>query len=103
MEGYTMVQGLGERLQQKRICMRISQREAAEAIGVSYSIISNYEKNERTPSLEKLMALANLYHCSVDYLLGIDKSSNSLIDVSMLDEEQIARLQYFLSSINNTL
>ncbi len=95
-----MVQGLGERLQQKRICMKISQKEAAKAIGVSYSIISNYEKNERTPSVENLMALANLYHCSTDYLLGIEKSSGSLIDVSMLNEEQISRLQYFLSSIN---
>lgn len=95
-----MVQGLGERLQQKRSGLKISQKEAAEAIGVSYSIISNYEKNERTPSLEKLMALANLYHCSVDYLLGIEKTSRASIDVSMLDDEQLSRLQYFLSSIN---
>ncbi|MCM1219502.1 MAG: helix-turn-helix domain-containing protein [Lachnospiraceae bacterium] len=98
--GLSMVQGLGERLRQKRSCMKISQKEAAEAIGVSYSIISNYEKNERTPSVESLMALANLYQCSVDYLLGIEKSSNASIDASMLDEEQRARLQYFLSSIN---
>lgn len=95
-----MVQGLGERLQQKRTNLKISQKEAAEAIGVSYSIISNYEKNERTPSLEKLMALANLYHCSVDFLLGIEKSPRANIDMSMLDDEQIARLQYFLASIN---
>lgn len=95
-----MVHGLGERLQQKRSGLKISQKEAAEAIGVSYSIISNYEKNERTPSLEKLMALANLYRCSVDYLLGIEKSSHASIDVSMLDDEQRSRLQYFLSSIN---
>lgn len=95
-----MVQGLGERLQQKRSSLKISQKEAAEAIGVSYSIISNYEKNERTPSVENLMALANLYHCSSDYLLGLEKSSSTLIDVSMLNEEQRSRLQYFLSSIN---
>lgn len=95
-----MVHGLGERLQQKRSGLKISQKEAAEAIGVSYSIISNYEKNERTPSLEKLMALANLYRCSVDYLLGIEKSSHASIDVSMLDDEQRSRLQYFLSSIS---
>ncbi len=95
-----MVQGLGERLQQKRSGLKISQKEAAEAIGVSYSIISNYEKNERTPSLKKLMALANLYHCSVDYLLGIENTSRASIDVSMLDDEQISRLQYFLSSIS---
>lgn len=95
-----MVQGLGERLQQKRTGLKISQKEAAKAIGVSYSIISNYEKNERTPSVENLMALANLYHCSVDYLLGIEKSPSALIDVSMLNEEQRSRLQYFLSSVN---
>ena len=95
-----MVQGLGERLQQKRTSLKISQKEAAEAIGVSYSIISNYEKNERTPSVENLMALANLYHCSSDYLLGLEKPSSALIDVSMLDDEQRSRLQYFLASIN---
>ena len=100
MEVLTMVHGLGERLQQKRSGLKISQKEAAAAIGVSYSIISNYEKNERTPSLEKLMALANLYRCSVDYLLGIEKSSHASIDVSMLDDEQRSRLQYFLPSIN---
>lgn len=95
-----MVYGLGERLQQKRTCMKISQKEAAVTVGVSPSIISNYENGERTPSVEILMALANLYQCSTDYLLGLEKSSDSFIDVSMLDEEQKSRLQYFLSSIS---
>lgn len=26
---------------------------------------------ERSPSIESLMALTNLYHCSTDYLLGL--------------------------------
>lgn len=95
-----MVQGLGERLQQKRSSMKLSQKEVANAVGVNPSVISNYENGERTPSVEVLMSLASLYHCSVDYLLGIEKSSHASIDVSMLDDEQIARLQYFLSSIN---
>lgn len=95
-----MVYGLGERLQLKRTGLKISQKEAAGAIGVSASIISNYESGERTPSVENLMALANLYHCSTDYLLGLEKSSAMAMDVSMLDEEQRTRLQYFLSSIN---
>lgn len=95
-----MVQGLGERLQQKRSSIKLSQKEVANAVGVNPSVISNYENGERTPSVEVLMALASLLHCSVDYLLGIEKSSHASIDVSMLDDEQIARLQYFLSSIN---
>lgn len=95
-----MVYGLGERLQQKRTGLKISQKEVAVAIGVSASIISNYESGERTPSIENLMALASLYKCSTDYLLGLEKSSSMAVDVSMLNEEQRARLQYFLSSIN---
>lgn len=95
-----MIQGLGERLQQKRSSQKLSQKEVANAVGVNPSVISNYENGERTPSVEVLMALACLFHCSVDYLLGIEKSSHASIDVSMLDDEQIARLQYFLSSIN---
>lgn len=96
-----MVNGLGERLQQKRAGLKISQKEVAGVIGVSASIISNYESGERTPSLENLIALANLYKCSTDYLLGLEKTSSVTVDVSMLNEEQRARLQYFLSSINN--
>ena len=95
-----MVQGFGERLQQKRSSIKLSQKEVANAVGVNPSVISNYEIGERTPSVEVLMALASLYHCSVDYLLGIEKTSRASIDVSMLDDEQISRLQYFLSSIN---
>uniref|UniRef100_UPI0040567C0B helix-turn-helix domain-containing protein n=1 Tax=Agathobacter sp. TaxID=2021311 RepID=UPI0040567C0B len=94
-----MVKGLGERLQQQRLNMRISQKEAALAIGVSPSIISNYESSERTPSVENLMALASLYRCSVDYLLGISNTSHTCIDTSMLTEKQILFLQQFLDEI----
>ena len=94
-----MIHGLGERLQQKRSNLKLSQKQVANAVGVNPSVISNYETGERTPSVEVLVKLANLYRCSSDYLLGLEKSSN-LIDVSMLDSEQISRLQYFLTSIN---
>jgi len=91
-----MIQGLGERLQKQRMNLKLSQKEAAIAIGVSPSIISNYEKGERVPSLENLMALAGLYRCSTDYLLGLEKSEDMSVDVSMLDDEQRRLLQYFL-------
>ena len=91
-----MIQGLGERLQKQRMNLKLSQKEAAIAIGVSPSIISNYEKGERVPSLENLMALAGLYRCSTDYLLGLEKSEDMSVDVSMLDDEQRRLFQYFL-------
>ena len=100
MEVKLMVNGLGERLQTLRNSYKLSQKEVAVAIGVSPSLSSNYEKSERTPSAESLMALANLYHCSTDYLLGIDKKiSDKSIDCSMLSDEQFSMLFNFLQSL----
>lgn len=95
-----MVNGLGSRLQEQRKLLKLSQKEVAQAIGVSPSVVSNYESGERTPSVECLMALAGLYRCSTDYLLGIDKGScSSYIDTSNLSKEQHKLLQTFLESI----
>uniref|UniRef100_UPI00405722F0 helix-turn-helix domain-containing protein n=1 Tax=Acetatifactor sp. TaxID=1872090 RepID=UPI00405722F0 len=92
-----MIYGLGERLYERRMLKKLSQKEVANIINVSASVVSNYEKGERTPSLEILMALARLYQCSTDYLLGFEKPDKSkLVDVSMLSDEQIGLLQKFL-------
>lgn len=91
-----MVNGLGERLQKQRQLLNLSQKEVANAIGVSASIISNYESAERVPSVENLMALAGLYRCSVDYLLGIQNNNPVNIDITMLTDRQIKILQDFL-------
>lgn len=95
-----MVQGLGNRLTEQRVLRKLSQKEVAAAIKVSVSVISNYEHGERTPSVETLMALAGLYRCSVDYLLGIDKGNSVGIDTSMLTEKQVVLLQEFLESLS---
>lgn len=95
-----MVSGLGNRLQKQRQLLKLSQKEVAKAIDVSPSVVSNYESGERTPSVENLMALAGLYRCSTDYLLGIDKSCcSSYIDTSYLSAEQHKLLQSFLESL----
>ena len=91
-----MVSGLGERLQEQRMLNRLSQKEVAAVVGVSASIISNYERAERVPSVENLMALASLYRCSVDYLLGIRNDDRINIDTSMLSDRQVKLLQDFL-------
>ena len=80
----------------------MSQKEVAGIINTSPSIISNYESGERTPSVENLMALANLYHCSTDYLLGFQTNENdNTLDVSMLSGEQKALLQKLLATMKS--
>lgn len=95
-----MIRGFGERLQTLRKSKGLSQKQVADAVGISASVISNYESSERTPSLENLIALAGFYRCSTDYLLGLEKSDNSkVLDVSMLTDEQIRLLSAFISSL----
>ena len=95
-----MIYGLGERLQEQRLLQNLSQKEVADIINVSPSIVSNYERSERVPSLEILVSLARLFHCSTDYLLGFQSNDNDhTLNVSMLSMEQKALLQHFLTSL----
>ena len=68
----------------------MTQKELAEKIGVTKSVISYYELRDRSPSPEVVIKLANIFHVSVDYLLGREAKQNSMIDISGLSDEDIA-------------
>ena len=65
-----MIYGLPEKLHRLRLNKGLTQRQVADRLCVSPSIISGYETCERTPSTEVLLALSYLYQCSTDFLLG---------------------------------
>ena len=97
-----MIKGLPERLQELRAKYGYSQRQVADKIKVSPSIVSGYETGERTPSTEVLLQLSSIYKCSTDYLLG--KESNYpqiLLDVSDLTDAQIQAIQNLIACIKN--
>lgn len=49
---------------------KISQKEAAAALGVSQALLSHYEKGIRECGLDFLVRAAEYYNVSTDYLLG---------------------------------
>lgn len=51
----------------------ISQKELADALGISQRAYSHYENGTRKIPLDILIALAEYYGCSTDYLLGRTK------------------------------
>ncbi|MBQ6698831.1 MAG: helix-turn-helix transcriptional regulator [Oscillospiraceae bacterium] len=61
----------------------MTQKDLADRIGVTKSVVSFYELRERTPSPEVLIKLATIFHVSSDYLLGIEKGKS--IDITGLD------------------
>lgn len=60
----------------------ISMKEAAHLLNMPYTTYVNYEKGTREPNSETLIALANFYNTSIDYMIG---KSNERIDEKTLD------------------
>ena len=79
-------------LRQLREANGYSQKLVAARIGCSPSIVSSYETGERLPSIHNLIALADLYHVSVDTLLGRKAASSQGLDTEGLTDSQINAL-----------
>lgn len=83
-----MIEKLGERLRDLRMSQKLSQTDLSKRIGVTNAMISAIENEERSPSLETLIKLANCFKTSSDYLLGIKPKEPLNLDGLSLDEIQ---------------
>ena len=59
-----------ENLKNARKKAGLTQAQAAEAIGVNDGTYKNYEQGKREPNGDKMVAIANLFGVTTDYLLG---------------------------------
>ncbi len=48
----------------------VSQKQLADAIGVSQQSINKYENHNIEPDIETMIRIANYFNTSVDYLIG---------------------------------
>lgn len=86
----------GERLKELRQNAGLTQKQLADKIWVTKASISYYEQSERNPSPEVLMKLANAFHVTTDYLLGIENKQH-YIDVSDLLPEDIEFIHHTIT------
>ncbi len=78
-------------LKELRTQSGLTQKQLGEKIGVTKSVISYYELQERVPSPEVLKKIAAVFHVSTDYLLGVEKAPS--LDVSGLESEDIVMIK----------
>lgn len=76
--GDTISIRLPEQLRKLRKRRGYSQEEIATLLFIHRSTYSYYETGQTQPTLEILAALAQFYHVSLEYLLGL--TENSTID-----------------------
>lgn len=62
----------GERLKELRQEKGIGQVELSERLNMSKGIISLWENGLREPTMSSLIALAQYFEVSIDYLVGLE-------------------------------
>ena len=67
------------RIQELRINSGLTQKQLAEKIGVKNYIIGNWEQGRTEPSVKDLIDLANIFECSIDYILGRENDFGQIV------------------------
>ena len=78
-----------DRLKELREDIGYTQDYVAEKLSVTRQTISAYEKGISEPTLSNLVKLADLYNCSIDYLLCRTKERINLNTFNKYNKELI--------------
>ncbi|KAA8502768.1 helix-turn-helix transcriptional regulator [Mediterraneibacter catenae] len=88
---------VSERIKNLRMSNDMTQTDLAKKLNITRSSVNAWEMGISTPSTTYIIALAQLFHVSTDYLLGL--SDNVTLDISHLNEREIQLvyelIQYF--------
>ncbi len=72
-------------LRKLRIQTAVSQQQLADVIGVSQQSINKYENHSIEPDIRTLIALADYFQTSVDYLIGHTEFNRKIEPVARYD------------------
>ena len=78
---------IAERIKMLRENKQLSQSDLSKRLGITRSSINAWEMGISTPSTTYLVELSQIFHVSIDYLLGLDKIVS--LDITGLDTEQV--------------
>ena len=92
---------LGLRLKRYRTRKGLTQKEAAEIIGINAYQLGNYETNRSEPSIKILKGMSRAYQTSIDDLVG-NKIDPSNATKDKYSGEEVAKvIQEFLDYYEN--
>lgn len=77
------------RFKEARVMNKMKALEAAEKLGVATPTLSAWESEKKSPPLDAIIAMSDLYHVSTDFLLGKDLHT-SVDNTSIIHKTAIA-------------
>ena len=79
---------IADRIKSLREASQLTQSELAKKLDITRSSVNAWEMGISVPSTIYLIELSKLFHVSTDYIL--DLSSNDMLDISSLTEDERA-------------
>ena len=79
---------IGKKIASLRKAKNMTQMELADAMGVSYQAVSNWERGNSMPDISKLPELTVILGCSIDELLSDEEGKNLIKHVVEGDAER---------------
>ena len=87
-------------LRTQRLKKHLTQKQLAQKLGVSKSVVSAYETGLRLHSYDILIDIARIFNVSTDFLLGVENKCE--IDLSGLSQEEIDALMALIKAMKRS-
>lgn len=86
------------RIKELRLEKGLSQEELGKFLNIQKSAISKYERGALEPNKTMLIKMSELFHCSIDYLLGLSdiRNTNKILDAVSTDKKLLTFTQYLM-------
>lgn len=83
-------------LKNLRLEKGLSQKQLGEKLKIGQATIACYENGNREPHIVSLIAYADFFECSIDFLVGrADELGNVKIDVNLTDRYNEEERKFF--------
>lgn len=96
---------ISKRIKNARVQKNMTQMDLADAMGVSYQAVSNWERGNSLPDISKIEQLCKELDISFDVLLGSDSKESVAVkkainDVDSLSTEEVSRIAPMIKPID---
>lgn len=85
-----MKMSIGRKLKELRKERKLTQQVVADCLNISRSVYSQYENDEREPSIKRLLSICRFYMTTLDFICSND--DRLIIDITDLSDTEKAKI-----------